>query len=167
MADLVISGEEVRANQARRICRTGWDEAESRAWLYTGTKPITIAPARPTAYLPSLLSRFAHQIEATSRQRSRFVRTAGLFFGQRKQIEAHRQRPPSITLQHADRVIEQFLGGPGPPGPSNKDPPGAPASPRFPEDLLPPDARVIAAGVEFARRTLRISRFLERGRQLI
>jgi hypothetical protein len=35
MADLVMSGEEVLANQARRTCRTGWDEAEkSRLALY-------------------------------------------------------------------------------------------------------------------------------------
>jgi len=35
MADFVISGEEVLANQTRRICRTAWDEAEkSRLALY-------------------------------------------------------------------------------------------------------------------------------------
>jgi hypothetical protein len=35
MADLVMSGEEVRANEARRCCRTGWDETEkSRLALY-------------------------------------------------------------------------------------------------------------------------------------
>jgi hypothetical protein len=35
MADLVMSGEEVRANEARRNCRTGWDETEkSRLALY-------------------------------------------------------------------------------------------------------------------------------------
>ncbi len=35
MADLVMSGEEVRASEARRICRTGWDGAEqSRLALY-------------------------------------------------------------------------------------------------------------------------------------
>jgi cob(I)alamin adenosyltransferase len=35
MADFVTSGEEVRANQARRTCRTAWDEAErSRLALY-------------------------------------------------------------------------------------------------------------------------------------
>lgn len=35
MADLVISGEEVRANEARRNCRAGWDETEkSRLALY-------------------------------------------------------------------------------------------------------------------------------------
>ncbi len=35
MAALVMSGEEVQANEARRICRTAWDEAErSRLALY-------------------------------------------------------------------------------------------------------------------------------------
>jgi hypothetical protein len=35
MADLAMSGEEVRANQWRRLCRTGWDDAEkSRLALY-------------------------------------------------------------------------------------------------------------------------------------
>lgn len=35
MAALVTSGEEVRANEARRSCRTAWDEAErSRLALY-------------------------------------------------------------------------------------------------------------------------------------
>jgi len=35
MADFVIAGEEVRANEARRACRTTWDEAEkSRIALY-------------------------------------------------------------------------------------------------------------------------------------
>jgi hypothetical protein len=35
MADFVTSGEEVRANEERRICRTAWDEAErSRLALY-------------------------------------------------------------------------------------------------------------------------------------
>ena len=35
MANFIMSGEEVRANGARRICRTGWDEAEkSRLALY-------------------------------------------------------------------------------------------------------------------------------------
>jgi hypothetical protein len=35
MAELVLSGEEVRASEARRICRTGWDDAEqSRLALY-------------------------------------------------------------------------------------------------------------------------------------
>jgi hypothetical protein len=35
MADLVISGEEVRANEARRGCRTAWDKAEkTRLALY-------------------------------------------------------------------------------------------------------------------------------------
>ena len=35
MADLAMSGEELRANQARRLCRTGWDDAEkSRLALY-------------------------------------------------------------------------------------------------------------------------------------
>jgi hypothetical protein len=35
MAALVTSGEEVRANEARRTCRTAWDEAErSRLALY-------------------------------------------------------------------------------------------------------------------------------------
>ena len=35
MAAFVTSGEEVRANEARRICRTAWDEAErSRLALY-------------------------------------------------------------------------------------------------------------------------------------
>jgi hypothetical protein len=28
MADLVMSGEEVRASEARRICRKAWDDAE-------------------------------------------------------------------------------------------------------------------------------------------
>jgi hypothetical protein len=35
MAAFVTSGEEVRANEARRTCRTAWDEAErSRLALY-------------------------------------------------------------------------------------------------------------------------------------
>jgi hypothetical protein len=35
MAAFVASGEEVRANEARRICRAAWDEAErSRLALY-------------------------------------------------------------------------------------------------------------------------------------
>jgi hypothetical protein len=35
MAFFVTSGEEVRANEARRICRTAWDDAErSRLALY-------------------------------------------------------------------------------------------------------------------------------------
>ncbi len=35
MAAFVTSGEEVRANDARRMCRTAWDEAEkSRLALY-------------------------------------------------------------------------------------------------------------------------------------
>jgi hypothetical protein len=35
MAALVTSGEEVRANEARRVCRSAWDEAErSRLALY-------------------------------------------------------------------------------------------------------------------------------------
>jgi hypothetical protein len=35
MVELAISGEEVRANEARRVCRTTWDEAEkSRLALY-------------------------------------------------------------------------------------------------------------------------------------
>jgi hypothetical protein len=35
MAAFVTSGEEVRANEARRVCRTAWDEAEkSRLTLY-------------------------------------------------------------------------------------------------------------------------------------
>lgn len=35
MAAFVNAGEEVRANEARRICRTAWDEAErSRLALY-------------------------------------------------------------------------------------------------------------------------------------
>jgi hypothetical protein len=35
MAAFVASGEEVQANQARRICRAGWEEAErSRLALY-------------------------------------------------------------------------------------------------------------------------------------
>jgi hypothetical protein len=35
MADFVMSGEEVRANEARRTCRTGWDQTEkSRLALY-------------------------------------------------------------------------------------------------------------------------------------
>jgi hypothetical protein len=35
MADLVIAGEEVRANETRRISRTAWDKAEkSRLALY-------------------------------------------------------------------------------------------------------------------------------------
>jgi hypothetical protein len=35
MADLVMSGEEARANEVRRICRAGWDETEqSRLALY-------------------------------------------------------------------------------------------------------------------------------------
>jgi hypothetical protein len=35
MASFVSSGEEVRANEARRICRAGWEEAErSRLALY-------------------------------------------------------------------------------------------------------------------------------------
>jgi len=35
MAELVMSGEEVRASEARRACRAGWDEAEqSRLALY-------------------------------------------------------------------------------------------------------------------------------------
>ncbi|HTB16974.1 MAG TPA: hypothetical protein VK708_02610 [Bryobacteraceae bacterium] len=35
MASFVTSGEEVRANEARRICRTAWDDAErSRLALY-------------------------------------------------------------------------------------------------------------------------------------
>jgi hypothetical protein len=35
MADLVMSGQEVRANEVRRSCRTGWDETEqSRLALY-------------------------------------------------------------------------------------------------------------------------------------
>jgi hypothetical protein len=35
MAALVTSGEEVRANEARRICRTGWENAEkARLALY-------------------------------------------------------------------------------------------------------------------------------------
>jgi hypothetical protein len=35
MADLVISGEEARANDTRRLCRTAWEEAEkSRLALY-------------------------------------------------------------------------------------------------------------------------------------
>jgi len=35
MADLVISGDEMRANRMRRLLRTAWDEAEkSRLALY-------------------------------------------------------------------------------------------------------------------------------------
>ncbi len=35
MTTLVTSGDEVRANEARRICRAAWDEAErSRLALY-------------------------------------------------------------------------------------------------------------------------------------
>ena len=35
MAEFVLSGQEVRANEARRICRTAWDQAEkSRLALY-------------------------------------------------------------------------------------------------------------------------------------
>lgn len=35
MAAFVMAGEEVRANEGRRICRTAWDEAErSRLALY-------------------------------------------------------------------------------------------------------------------------------------
>jgi hypothetical protein len=35
MTDLVLASEEVRANDARRLCRTAWDEAEkSRLALY-------------------------------------------------------------------------------------------------------------------------------------
>jgi hypothetical protein len=35
MADLVMSGEEVRANEVRRNCRIGWEETErSRLALY-------------------------------------------------------------------------------------------------------------------------------------
>ena len=35
MTDLVIAGEEARANEVRRTCRTAWDEAEqSRLSLY-------------------------------------------------------------------------------------------------------------------------------------
>jgi hypothetical protein len=35
MADLVMSGEEVRASEARRNCRTAWDDAEQcRLALY-------------------------------------------------------------------------------------------------------------------------------------
>jgi len=35
MADLVIAGEEVKANQLRRACRTAWDTAEqSRIALF-------------------------------------------------------------------------------------------------------------------------------------
>ncbi len=35
MADFVMAGEEVRASEARRACRTTWDEAEkSRIALY-------------------------------------------------------------------------------------------------------------------------------------
>jgi hypothetical protein len=35
MADLALAGEEVRAKETRRVCRTTWDEAEkSRLALY-------------------------------------------------------------------------------------------------------------------------------------
>jgi hypothetical protein len=35
MADFIFSGQEVRANEARRSCRTAWDRAEkSRLALY-------------------------------------------------------------------------------------------------------------------------------------
>jgi hypothetical protein len=35
LAEFVTSGQEVRANDARRMCRTAWDEAEkSRLALY-------------------------------------------------------------------------------------------------------------------------------------
>jgi hypothetical protein len=35
MAEFVMSGQEVRANEARRLCRAAWDDAEkSRLALY-------------------------------------------------------------------------------------------------------------------------------------
>jgi hypothetical protein len=51
MADLVMSGEEVRANQARRICRTGWDAAEkSRLALYRHEADHSCASAANVPY---------------------------------------------------------------------------------------------------------------------
>ena len=53
MTELVIAGEEVRANDVRRTCRTGWDDAEkSRLALYRHEADHSCARAANVPNIP-------------------------------------------------------------------------------------------------------------------
>ncbi len=46
----------------------------------------------------------------------RFLRTSRLLFGERQHLDGLREHRSSLAFQNANRVIQQLLGGPYPPG---------------------------------------------------